>query len=541
MRDQQNSGAERRTRPERNSPDWIYCAWGVAVIVAAYSAIHIGLRLVASWNLGEDDPFENILVQELRLGYTPGQPPLNEWALWAVQQVIGPNLLSFQLVKYAFLVGMAVFLFHAARRILRDPLWALLTIDSMALSYQITWRFHEGLANMAAAMCATAAFFWAFLRLIDNGRTRDFLLLGLVVGLGVLTKFMFAAFVVLLLVAAMFQPSIRVRVFRPASALTLAIAMIVAAPHYWWLLFDGNNLNMLIAGYRIGADASHLELALKGLASAVKSPILLLSPLILILPLLFRDGWKALAKVTRLRPNQTGEPDIAQLILHVTLLAVVFLCLRAVIFAIDKNDVHNLFPLFLTMVVWLMIQMRGACKGLHEVRRFVIATVAIALFAYMARAANLYLLEPFCKTCRWAIPYEELAAELRARGFRGGSLVVVDKDTGGNLRAQFPRDRIVSPLWPLMIPAETERSRSGDIAIVWSDSYMKIYSIPLKKILPRLRPHAPGLTLPELQQSALVRISWRHPWKPIGYRHSEWRVLVRKHPVRGIKDPRTQP
>ena len=143
----------------------LYSLGGVLLAVGLYSALHIAARLIASGNLGEDDPLDAILTQTLALGYIPGQPPLYDWVLWLIEQAAGPGAVSFQLLKYGLLTATCGFIFLSARRVMRgDALWAFLSVEALALIYQISWRFHEGFTHAVGAMCAVAATFWALLR-----------------------------------------------------------------------------------------------------------------------------------------------------------------------------------------------------------------------------------------------------------------------------------------------------------------------------------------------------------------------------------------
>lgn len=124
---------------------WLYSVAGVATATALYSALHITARLLASHNLGEDDPLDEILTQTLTIGYLPSQPPLYDWLLWIAQQAAGVGALPYQLVKYGLLTVSCAFIFVCARRVMKgDAFWAFLSVEALALIYQISWRFHEG-------------------------------------------------------------------------------------------------------------------------------------------------------------------------------------------------------------------------------------------------------------------------------------------------------------------------------------------------------------------------------------------------------------
>ena len=76
--------------------------------VLLYVLLHAGFRLLASSTLGEDDTLDQILVQELRAGYNPRQPPLYDWVLFYIQKALGTGVLSFLAIKYAALTATVV-------------------------------------------------------------------------------------------------------------------------------------------------------------------------------------------------------------------------------------------------------------------------------------------------------------------------------------------------------------------------------------------------------------------------------------------------
>ena len=175
-------------------------------------------------------------------------------------------------------------------------------------------------------------------------------------------------------------------------------------------------------------------------------------------------------------------------------------------------------PMFLLISIWLTAQARNAAPDPRQVRRFVIMAASVALFAFFARAANMYVLEPVCNICRWGVPYGALAEEIKRRGFEQGRVVVFEEELGGNLRRFFPDARIelagAAPYAPVL-PAPT-----GKTVLVWSAERNSVDAETRYQSLLRF---APG----QLSEAAKVEIPWRdHLWKPDGYRISAWRLLV---------------
>lgn len=491
----------------------------VLVAVLVYVALHMGFRLLASSTLGEDDTLDQILVQDLRAGYNPRQPPLYDWVLWVVQHVTGPHLIGFLAIKYTALTATAVLLYLSAYRILRDRLWALLTVESLALIYQISWRYHEGFTHEVLAMVAVAATLWAFLRLIDRGSLGDHVMFGLISGLGLLTEPNYAVYQLCLWISALLDPEIRERVTTPALAVSAAIAVVVASPFYLWVISDPQHWQQI---FRPGGR-SHLHSALIGFKDAVRGPFMYLAPLIVIVPAIFpaslKVAWSDLKSAWPWRgPRCTEEmPALERLVLRTVLVAIALSILGGLLLGIAGYAMHVLMPLYVTSVIWLMGAARRSAGSDVRLTRLAKLALAIAVIAFFARMANMYVHDPVCGKCRWGIPYAGLAAEMRKDGFsEDGTIIAIDDELAGNMRQHFPHASIVTRLSPDFTPANARPDR-GSISFIWDAT------VPAKDFA-----HAVGRLAPPqgLAAARLVRVPWHHLWKPEGYRTSDWRLLV---------------
>lgn len=486
----------------------------VLLAVLVYSALHVGFRLLASGVLGEDDDIDNILVQTLAPGYDafPRQPPLYNWVLWSVQQLMGPHIESFLLIKYAALIATAGFLYLSAYRVMKDRLFAILTVESLALIYQISWRFHEGFTHEVGAMVAVSATLWASLRIASDGGVRNFILLGVIAGLGLLTEPAYTVFLTSLLVAASLQPALRRRILRPQLVVSLAIALAMASPYLGWLLAEPERLRWLTnATYNLGDAAD-------GLLDALRGPFAYLSPLIIILPLIFPRYLPTAWADLRRAPEAGPEPDLEQWVLHTALVAFALSVIGALAFAIHGLAVHVLMPLYLTSTIWLFGVARRASGTPLHVRRFTQLAILIAFIAFFARMANMFVLDPVCKTCRWGIPYAALAEEMRAQGFDPkGTIISNDDELAGNLRSEFPEADIVTRGYPHFTPEGADWSR-GSRAYVWGEK------IPQRQVEAYIAPMLPkGVSITD---AVSLAVPWQHLWRPTGYRTTHWKLLT---------------
>ena len=489
----------------------------VIAIAAAYALIHSGFRLLASSVLGEDDVIDIIFSQELRAAYEafPRQPPLYNWVLWAVHQVTGPTLESFLFIKYAGLIAVAAFLYLTARRAMSDAFYALLTVESLALIYSISWRFHEGFTHEVGAMVAVMATAFLFVRLLQDGGRINLGLLSVAMGLGFLTEPAYVVFLASLLGAALLQPALRGKVLSSDMAMALAGALVIASPYLLWLLEDPRRLSWLV----LWADGWQFNGA--GLWDAIRGPIAYLSPLIFILPVIF-PRWLKTAWADLKGGGTDGSvagANYETLFLHAALLALALSIFGAVALEIEGLAVHVLMPLYLTSVIWLFAVARRSRPPQLSVKRFGQLAAAIALIAFVARMANLYVMEPACKTCRWGIPYGELARQIEARGFDGrGTIISLEHELSGNLRQQFPEAKLVSRRYPKFTPVGADWTR-GRVLYIWDplETPMEEARRYLRLVLPK------GIAAEDAEK---LRVPWRSLWRESGHRHSEWYVMV---------------
>ncbi len=500
---------------------WLY---GLSLVLAGvlfYSALHVGFRLLASDVLGEDDDVANVLGQELALGYDayPRQPPLYNWVLWFVQKWLGPTLQSFLLIKYAALTATVGFLYLSARRILGSHIFAVLSVESLALIYSISWRFHEGFTHQVLAMVAVAATLYLFVRLLDYGRWRDVVLFGGVVGLGLLTERVYAVFLFALLAAALLQPAFRRQLLRPRLLVSIAIVILFIAPYASWVLADTARV---ADWFRPGAVDS--KQYLRGVIDAVRGPFFYLAPLIVIVPIMF-PGFLASARAQIMQPvNRDVSGDVLQLVWHATVIGFVVSILGAIVLKVGPQPIHAFMALYITSVIWLFGVVRDAESSGAQVKRFAVLALAIAAFALSARLANLYVMHPVCKKCRWGMPYVELGAAMRANGFSNDTIIAIDAELAGNLRQVFPETPISVVRPPVYVP---RASTSGGRVYLWRERD------GMSSAERWFRPTWPAEV--KANNAVKLEIPWQHLWRDTGYHTTSWRMLRVEEDENGLQ------
>jgi 4-amino-4-deoxy-L-arabinose transferase-like glycosyltransferase len=205
------------------------------VILAVYGLIHVLIGLVISAGAELDEAEQLLLSQSFAIGYTD-QPPLYTWLLIGFEAIFGVNLLALAILKNLLLVITHLCLFLAARIVLNDIYLAFLTSLALWLVPQIAWESHRDLTHSVLVTSVSSGWFYAMVTLLHSGQTRHYLMLGLLLGLGALSKHSFLLFAAALCAAVLCQREMRHRLLDRRMLLACALAALVVLPHLLWLL-----------------------------------------------------------------------------------------------------------------------------------------------------------------------------------------------------------------------------------------------------------------------------------------------------------------
>lgn len=426
----------------------------VLVVMAALVLVRAGLYP----GTGGDDGEQLIFSQVFAWGYQVRNPPLYTWAVMGVSQVTGANLWAVNIVKFALLAAMYLFLWRACRHLFRTPEMAAVAALSPVLMYYVAWEVLTGFSHTVMTAALYAATFLMVVRLQRNPeRTTTFLLLGAVIGLGAQAKYAYWIFLLSLVAAGLFDRALRRAFLSPRMLLALAVAAALAAPHYHWLWQH-------FAGLKSQGGAVAQGLNLKGLGHALNAGFGFLTPFWLIALACFP------AVLNRKAPPIAPAHPMARVIgIHLALVLAGTL-IGALLLPDFRLRTHYMFVLLLAPV-WFLLLAEAAPRRPGRVAAFA-GAVSLCLAAGPVGLAVKFVAEPLvCERCQHHVPYADLAAQIRAMGFRGGTVSAYwhPDPLPGNLRAVLPEARVISLKHPDVIPPErTPAGEAGQCLVVWS-------------------------------------------------------------------------
>ncbi len=411
----------------------------------------------------EDDAEQLFYAQTLAWGYKPTQPPLYTWLVLASQQVFGVSVAAVAFVKFALLYLLYALIYRSAAIVLGDRRLAVLAALSLLGIYYLAWDSVLNFSHtvLVAAMCVFTLL--AVLRLDHRDGLADYGLLGIAIGLGLISKYNFGLFLIPLAVACLSQPDLRTKLFSNKGLLALALAAAVAGPHFFWALTEPGGFAAVSHKNIVPVDhveRSYFEGAAAGTLDAAWGIVNFVSPLIVLYLVFFPRAF---------RPLGTTDTASAR---HRRLFEVMFLTFAAllllgiVLFQITAVRNHWMVVL-VPFPIYMMARVQATAPAPGRLRGFA-GLMAVLAVAVAVGVLGRYTTGPgYCRKCNFFIAYADLASELRQAGFQGGTIVSYDypNQVGGNLRAHFPDSRVASWRYrPFTGPA---RDGGGTCLLIW--------------------------------------------------------------------------
>lgn len=387
---------------------------------------HIVVRVAISPSLKWDEAEQMLWSQQLELGYG-AQPPLYTWLQWGVNAVLGPNVLALSVLKHAGLALTYVLMWLAGRELLgpRGAWWAS---ASMLLLPPLGWDSVRDQTHTILVTAMTCGAWLLLIRLVKRPRPLDFALLGLVCGLGMLSKYSFAMVVGAMALAALTVPEARRALLSRGWWWAPVVGFAVVAPHAVWLL---NHLHEATAGtlhkMQIQPDVAWS----KGLLNLLAG----LAGLVLLWGLVSLWAFRAAWWKTPITPAYPWAMSIFK-----RYFALVLLGLLAMVLVGGVTNFRGRWLLPLLCALPLMaFSARPELQNHPRARHYTRAMVATALILLVAAGTR-----PWFGAARGSAdelnhPVVELAAALKEAGYDGKSpIIAADHMLAGTLRTRFP-------------------------------------------------------------------------------------------------------
>lgn len=415
------------------------------LVLAAYFLLQVVLRVTSPAVLDLDESESVLTFQQLRLGYG-SQPPLYYWLQWLLFSLFGVNLLALSVQKNLLLFGTYLAMFFAARPLV-GVRGAIVAAASLVLFPQIGWESQRDLTHSVLATCMAALSLWCYVGLLRHGGKLRYALFGLLIGLGLQSKYNFAVFAIGLMAGSLLVPEHRRAVWNRKAWIALAVLMLSLAPHGLWL-FDHLDLATCATWAKMHGDAAgHAGNVARGFASMAGASFLFATPLWIVY------GWIW----WRHRDQARARFDLPQARFFLWFYLAAYACVAALVLGGALGSIKDrwlqpilfLLPLAFFAIFPTLAQ-RTVCRSVLRVA----GVFAILILAGLSARAYLG------KNTR--APFAELSAQLMHRFPQARTLVASRLTDAGNLYLH-------NQAWTVMLLPEVVQGRpalSGDVLLI---------------------------------------------------------------------------
>lgn len=444
---------------------WAVTARGALVLWFIYVAANAVVRYTLSHTLSNDDVSESLLVQTFQLGYLIRNPPLWEWSLWTLQQVVGPGYESHWLLRYGCIALFGVAIFRVSRLASGDVRWAAVLTLSSPMFYQIGWPFLDWGTHTLILFVVLLFSLEVAIRYVATPGVRLAALLGVLVGLGMLAKYGYALFAVAVLATLLLGRDTRAVVLRREFLLVPVCAVLVMSPFLYWVVATNVDLSAVPGStFRVN-DTPHLQRSLFGLGKLIENSIEFLMPFAVIAPIAV---WQA----RRVGLRSTGSAGPAERLLRRLLIVSVAMTIVGIVAIGPTNFTSGyVVPVLVAAIPWSACILSRHVPYADGAERFAALSLAILVVVVLLRLlflSNSGFPEFSYRREMW--PIAGLGEEMRAAGIDQGTLVAISGKDAGNLRLEIPEMRYVTV-------SQDERTRppkrpgsSDDCWLLWNET-----------------------------------------------------------------------
>ena len=432
------------------------------LVLTAYFLVQVVLRVTSPAVLDLDEAEAVLSFQQVQPGYGT-QPPLYFWLQWLMFSLFGINLFALSVQKNLLLLCTYVAMFHTARALVGTR-GAIMVAGSLVLFPQIGWESQRDLTHSVLVTCVAALTLWCYVGLLRHRSKLRYALLGLLIGLGLQSKYNFAVFALGLAAASLLVREHRQAVWNRNGLITLATLLLSFAPHGLWLLghldvATGATLEKMHAH-----EGSYAGNVARGLGSMASATFLFVTPVWIVY------GWI----YWRHRKQAQARLDGPEARFFLWFYGAVFACITALVLSGELTSIKGRWMqpvLFLTplafFVVFPALVRRTVCRSIL----WTAGAFALLILAGLSARAHVGK--------HTQAPFAELSAQLMLRFPQAKTLVASELTDAANLYLH-------NPAWTVMLLPRVVQSRpaiSGELLLVdvggdpgnWLDRFLDAY------------------------------------------------------------------
>lgn len=401
-----------------------------ATWILSYLLIHFAIRMGFSQTLQVDDAEQIVHAQLLTLGYPFPQPPLYSWLSWLLFQLFGTGLLAVTLLKYALIGGTFWLSWLSSGYLFQHTQTRWLALSAFLLMPSFAWHMHQGFTHTILLGFAIALSFHATLRLHHTSNLTNLIYLGISLGIGIMAKYSFLLFAILLFLSMLSIPSFR-RLLNRKGIFLIALPFIaVTLPHFSWLAQHHQEVFGAIDQKLQVTQENTLWIRFQSLGNFATAALAFVTPFVFFYLI---TSWKSLFSSSSQRTPQFELLD------RFYLLLIVITIVLALFVSMPHFKVRWFHPLMMLFPFWLL----GRIEHTHplekdKIRWIALLTAALTMTIIAVRLTQVTIGPELGHYSRLNRPIMETIALLPPKLTSSAYLVTKDGFLGAHLLSHFP-------------------------------------------------------------------------------------------------------
>ncbi len=514
---------------------------GFWVFLTITLVLQLLLRGFGSDSLGRDALEEAIYSQHWAWGYNPRQPPLYTWLLSLFKFVFGSSIWAYQLLKFCLVFCGFGSLYLCACQLIPNRLYASFAALTPGLTFVFGFETFQFYTHSLVFMACCGLTLWACIRFSNKNTLFNACLLGIIIGLGFLSKYSYPIVICGLCLSLLTSTQLRRSFYTPLGLVSCLIAVLICLPHILWLLDHPGQLSHAIS-YTLTeqTNTGYIEDITKALSKFLASSFNFIAiPFILILlcfaaPLHLpyipkRPITEWMRHVTREQASTETYTSHSinfaifsaqwqTILFRFILLNIIAAVGMILIFGVTRIQSHHLIGPFLwfplPLFSWLYAKRLQAGGS-----PMIFASVLVICQGLFFIALSIMLVTDVdgreCRRCYLQRPTSDLANTLIDRGFVAGTIVTHHQLLAGGMARAFPDSQIYTKIYPHYLPDNTrpDTRSQGACLLLWegteSGKYQSLRAWTQTNLLSTL-PDAPiieTISLPYLYSHSARRFS----------------------------------
>ncbi|QDU34141.1 Dolichyl-phosphate-mannose-protein mannosyltransferase [Poriferisphaera corsica] len=403
-------------------------------LIAAYFLLGCLARLASSPTL-EMDEAEQVLLSQLPMRWVYGsQPPLYTWLQKIVMAMFGQSLFSLIVLKNALLASTFLLTWATIKRLTQSHLYAAIGALMLMLVPQYIWESQRDLTHSVLVTTCTAWTVYLVVRIYQTQSLSSYMMLGIAIAAGMLSKYNFVFPVVGLMVAALFFKNTRECIFNYKAISTVGIAALVIGLQVYFILDARTEVQTNISDFAIsGISVSSIS---KGIYSFISDSFAFTI-------LLFGVSLGVLYGTTE---HEELDEDSFEIRRYFGMSLIVIVLLLVIAFAVTGGtDIKDrwLQPLYYLLPLYLCLRLAPYYDE-HRQNVVLLIPTGIALIIFIVLPLQPLISAATGKPSRRNAPYRELAEQLIRKGDNKPQILAADRKIGGNLKLIMPGATVIS-------------------------------------------------------------------------------------------------